>query len=125
MLFYIKPRPVEILNDHHDLILSEVRDFRHGHGSMQHDEFMFWYSRLSRVQIESRPIAKVLDYWDSKETIFYIEYTDDIADVLELMDRLDGAVFLAGIARDGWYTLKVGGTMLSVNARAQVMMGGT
>ena len=33
----------------------------------------FWHERLTRVQIDNRPALEVIRYWDTEETVFYLD----------------------------------------------------
>lgn len=37
------------------------------------DFFPFWHQRLARAQIDNRPALEIIKYWDSRDTVFYLD----------------------------------------------------
>jgi len=83
----------------------------------------WWHDRLSRVQLDNRCAIEVIQYWDSKDTVFYIdppyvastrksgsyehECSDDFhSQLVELLLSLKGKFVLSGYDADVYKPLE-------------------
>jgi len=78
---------------------------------------IWWHDRLTKVQIDNRDALQVIEYWDTSETVFYVdppymqetrksgEYEYEIDNnyhkkLLELLKNIKGKVVLSGYNSD-------------------------
>jgi DNA adenine methylase len=88
-----------------------------------------WHDRLTRVQLDSRDALKVIRYWDSADTVFYLDPpyvtgtrvkgTTDVysheqddehhAELVELLLSIEGQAMLSGYAHEIYVPLEHAG----------------
>lgn len=108
-----------------------------------------WHDRLTRVQIDNRDAIEVIKYWDTPDTVFYIDppyvsktrksggYTHEMTDNdhLRLVDTLlkvKGKVLLSGYESDiyrsledaGWYHIEFKTVCHSINRTRDTALRG-